>query len=448
MRALLPFLALAVACAGPGSGPRAGAAEPAKAAGPDMKEDEELGRIADGRVMSELRELADPARHAYVSQVLARVARHADPAPSKWTLRLLDTSLVSVRSGPGGYVYVTRGLLAFLGSEAELAAALAHEVAHVSSRDWRRQAEYLVRHGVEDGDVGKLEEPDRLALYARLREEEREADRLALGYLARAGYARQGLVKVIGLFAELERLAGGVRVPALLRTHPDTAARLSAIGAGAGSGEWKTREYLSRIDGLPFGEDPRDGYLYGDRYVVPNAGFELELPAAWRAQLVGRDLIAALPGKATIALVARSEHGNLEKTLSALGEPGSFGETEMGGVRAFVTKQSADSGLVSLRWVLDTPNAPFVVGLVVPQGGEDSPPVKGLLANLRKISDPALAKLGTLRVRLVTLPGASTLRSLHERQPSRTNLTTLALVNGVDPDRELPAGTLVKRIDQ
>ncbi len=122
--------------------------EPASAPSRAVDDDAELGRLADERVMSELSVLADAPLAAYVNGVLSAVARQANPTATRWTLRLLDSSHVSVRSGPGGYVYVTRGFLACLGSEAELAAALAHEVAHVSERHWRRQAEYLVKRGV------------------------------------------------------------------------------------------------------------------------------------------------------------------------------------------------------------------------------------------------------------------------------------------------------------
>ncbi len=75
-----------------------------------------------------------------------------------------------------------------------------------------------------------------------------------------------------------------------------------------------------------FGEDPRDGYLFGERYVVPNADFELTLPGAWRARLIGRDLMAALPGRGTVALVARSEHGTLQGTERALNPGAPFVE--------------------------------------------------------------------------------------------------------------------------
>jgi predicted Zn-dependent protease len=411
-----------------------------------VDDDRELGRVADDKVMSTARPYVDADLRAYVDGVLAKVARHARPTASRWSLRLLDTSEISVRSGPGGYVYVTRGLLACLGSEAELAAALAHEVAHVSKRHWRKQAEYLIRHGVEDGDIGKLQPDHRAELLSTLRREELEADALALDYLKAAGYEGSGLTRVIALFAQIERLAGGARAPEHLRTHPNTAARLAAVHQRTAPGGRRFEsEYLARIDGLQFGEDARDGYLFGDRYVVPRADFELVLPAAWRAQLVGRDLMAALPGRGTVALVARSEHGDLQATLSALG--GGFAPTTLGELRAFVAKGERAGGMVSSSWVIDTGSAPLVLAVVAPRGEEESEPVRALVAGARRISSPALRNIGTLRIRLQKLAQQRTLREVFTERPPRTNLVTFSLINGVGPDEPLDAGRVIKRVE-
>lgn len=413
-----------------------------------IDDDVTVGSALDQELLHDVPALRQRELESYVGAILAKVAEGAAPVPQRWTLRLLDTSHVSIRSGPGGFVYVTRGLLAWLGNEAELAAALAHEIAHVSRRHWRGQAEFLIAHGIEDGDLDKLERKARLELLSRLRAEELEADQLALGYLERAGYDRRGLVRVIELFSDLEREAGGVRIPAALRTHPDAAARLRAIGTrGRSGGTLRAREYLTRIEGLVFGEDPRDGYLFGERYVVPNADFELTLPGAWRARLIGRDLMAALPGRGTVALVARSEHGTLQGTERALNPGAPFVEEKRAEYRVRSARTEAEGGLVSLTYIFDTPGAPLVLAVVLPGREEHAPEIESLLAGARRIQDPALARVGPLRVRVTTLGTSTTLRKLFESNPPHTSLATFALVNGVAPDQLLPTGSIVKRID-
>lgn len=437
--------ALACAPSGPSQGP---SAVRAKQPGPDPVE-VEVGRRTDEMLLAEVKAYQDPKLQSYLDGVLARVTRAADAADHPWLLRILDTSHATVRSAPAGHVYVTRGLLAFLDSEAELAAALAHEVAHVVEHDWRTQTDFLEAHGIDDGDTSRLTRADRLSLLAKLRDDERRADARAIGLLARAGYAPDALLKVIGLFASFEREAGGNRVPPLLRTHPETAARLEALKhAVKDGGESRANEYLAAIDGLLFGEDPRTGFLYGERYVNPEADFELALPPPWRTRLVGRDLLAAMPGKATVAVLSRSEHGDLDATASALASTtsGKFEPTTLAGRRAFVALGTEEGGLVTRMALLDTAGGAYVLAVVVPTADQQSPAVKAVFDSLRPIADPALRAVKPLRIRVMALPRTMSLRQLEADKPSLTNLDTLALLNGVSSDAVLTAGTRVKRV--
>lgn len=407
----------------------------------------EVGRRTDRALLAELRAHDDPRLQAYVSSVLDRVTRQAGPVRHAWTLRILDTSYVTVRSAPGGYVYLTRGLLAFLGTEAELAAALGHEVAHVTRHHWKSRMDVLEKHGIDDGDLSRLTKEGRLELLAQSRKDEREADELARGYLERAGYPRRGLSRVVQLFGEIERLAGGQRIPPELRTHPETAARLGWLSTqGQDSGDDKKSEYLSRIDGLLFGEDPRHGYLYAERYLNPVADLELALPSPWRARLIGRDLLAVLPAEDSVAVVSRSEHGNLEATRRALEAEGmTFATATVAGRAALRGQRQEPGGVVLESALFESPNGVFVLAVVAPPGAAGA--VKAFFAGASRISEPGLANIAPLRVRLDRLARAMTLAEYAREKPCKTNLDTLALLNGVAPTTALPAGSTVKRIE-
>jgi len=411
--------------------------------------EEELGRRTDQALLAEVKPFESARLTSYVSSVLDRVAAKVGPAPRRFTVRVLDTSYVTVRSGPGGYVYVTRGLLAFLGSEAELAGALAHEVAHITRHHWRSKLALLESQGIDDGDVSRLSDDGRLKLLALMRANELEADRLAVDYLERAGYSTKGLARVIELFAAIEREAGGSRIPPLLRTHPETGARLKVLAAATGSsGEARRAEYLKQIDGLVFGEDPKHGFLFGERYVNPSADLDLPLAAPWRARLMGRDLLAAMPGGSIVALCSRSEHGNLEATRAALTSEGmSFSTTELAGRPALLGQREERGGLTTHSAIFDTPAGVFVLAVVAPSDASGTVQARRLLQGAARIEDPSLRNLPPLRVRLATLAKATTLREHTRRVTSKTNLETLSLLNGVDPGATLPAGTVVKRID-
>jgi predicted Zn-dependent protease len=446
---LLVLLALLPLGCQPAATPAPPRAEP----GPneaDSAVERELGRRTDAALLGELHVYDDPALSAYVDSVLERVTAAAAPPKRSWTLRILDTSYVTVRSAPGGYIYVTRGLLAFLGSESELAGALAHEVAHVALHHWKHKLDVLEREGIHDGDLSKLTPKGRLELLAEMRDDERAADQHAVDYLGRAGYSSQGLARVIRLFSSIEHMAGGDRIPSELRTHPATAERLREIARFAARvGADRRDEYLAHIDGLVFGEDPKHGYLFGPRYVNPEADLDLPLPAPWSARIVGRDLLAALPGANTVAFVSRSEHGDLEATRVALASGGTeLSETEVADRPAWVGRRDERSGLEMRSALLSSAAGVWVLAVVAPTDAGSKARVDALFQGARRITDPSLAHLSPLRVRVTTLASPSTLRREQAAKPSKTGLQTLALLNGADPDATLPIGTKIKRIDQ
>jgi predicted Zn-dependent protease len=411
-----------------------------------LEEDAEVGAAADRELTKSVHTYSDPKLTAYVTSVAARVGAAVNGGPKTWTARILDSSYVTVRSAPGGYLYLTRSTLAHFGSEAELAGAFAHEAAHVVERHYLTGPRFMAEKGIQAGDMSALPAVERLQLLSKLRDDERTADKLAVGYLERAGYAPQGLSRVIELFAEIERRAGGHPIPALLRTHPETSVRLAALASAPETGEWNKDEYLDQIDGLLFGDDPRNGYLYGKRYINPNADLELELGPLWRAQLIGRDLVAAVPNTSTVLVLSKSEHPGFDETRTAMGSTAP--PVTQGGLRVAFDSAAQEGGLVAKTAIIDSSDGVLVLIVVLPKSDADGPVASGVISSLKQISEPHLRAIKPLRVRLTKLERAQTLRALDADKPSRTSLSTLALLNRVDPDAELPAGTRVKRIDQ
>jgi predicted Zn-dependent protease len=408
----------------------------------------EIGRRTDQMVLAEVKPYDDEKLAAYVATVLGRVTAAANADTEHWTPRVLDSSYLSVRSAPGGYVYVTRGLLAFLGSEADLAGALAHEVAHVTLRHWKTQLDFLEARGIEDGDLSRLSREDRLALAQKLRDDELRADAEAVKILQRAGYSSQGLAHVLRVFAAFERQTGGNRAPAVFRTHPATGDRLAALAGAPNEGDTKQDAYLSTIDGLLFGTDPHHGFLYGASYVNPAADFELGLDPPWRARLVAGDLIAAVPGRSTVLVLSRSENGNLEATRDAVGHGAPFQAATIAGHRALVGRVPQEEGLISRTTLIETLAGVFVLAVISPAAYEHDAAIETTLGSLAPVTDPAMKGIRPLRIRVIRLDRTVSLRELDAEKPSKTNLDTLALLNGVEPDTKLPSGTAVKRIDE
>ncbi|MGE5304606.1 MAG: M48 family metalloprotease [Alphaproteobacteria bacterium] len=216
------------------------------------------------------------------------------------TFSILDSPIINAMALPGGYVYVTRGMLAHLENEDQLATVLAHEIGHVAARHAARQAwqqqigQGLLLGGALLGQVAGLPAQDIMniggmaaqMLFLRYsREDELEADKLSVEYTSLAGYdARQ----VIPFFQALDRMQQkeGQGVPGFFSTHPNPGDRIQRIrdAAPASAGKRITADsrYLGAIDGLVLGEDPRQGFVEGNVFYHPELGFSFPVPRGFK----------------------------------------------------------------------------------------------------------------------------------------------------------------------
>lgn len=236
----------------------------------------EIGRRADPEIQKRYGVLDDPALQVYVASVGRRLTDAPGVRAYPYRFLVVDSSEVNAFAVPGGYVYVTRGMLAALASEAELAGVLGHEIGHVSNRDGARQLTkglglQALTLGLAVASPGGRENAgawlqvmnglSSLILLGYSREDELEADGAAIRYLHLAGYDPRGVPAFLRRLRQRERL-GGVAYPGVLATHPDSATRLARAEtlaglASAGGHVAGEDEYKRRLDGLAYG-DRRD----------------------------------------------------------------------------------------------------------------------------------------------------------------------------------------------
>lgn len=230
---------------------------------------------------------------AYVDKVGRRVLAVTPVNAAGVRFVLLDTDVANAFVVPGATIFITRGLLAWLNSEAELAAVIAHEAGHLSedhaaeSRRVQRAAEQgAVVAGLFDRDAAE----ERILRYSR--EQELEADRVGFGFLVAAGYAGRAVLESQNQFDAGDRAGLLLRglPPELpdqataMETHPSSSERraaLEALGASATEGEEGRAAYLAAIDGLPFGPNGQDWQVEGTRVIHPGAGITFPRPAGF-----------------------------------------------------------------------------------------------------------------------------------------------------------------------
>lgn len=296
----------------------------------------EIGRRADPEIQKRYGVLDDAALQAYVASIGGRLVDAPGVRPYPYRFLVVDSPEVNAFALPGGYVYVTRGMLAALTSEAELAGILGHEIGHVSNRDGARQltkglglqaltlALAVVSPGGRENAgswIQVMSQLSNLILLGYSREAELEADAAAIASLHAAGYDPQGVPRVLRRLRQRERL-GGVAYPGVLSTHPDSATRIAKAETLAGlvrSGSHVIgeEEYRRRLDGLAYGER-RDGQRV--RLYAAKGGETLEdvartilgaSGAAWELALLnGMDERTLLREGQLVKYIARETRGD------------------------------------------------------------------------------------------------------------------------------------------
>jgi len=306
-----------------------------------MDEQSELaeGKKAHPQVLAEYGAVKDARLQAYVNEVGQRLAKHSHRSNLEWHFTVLDSAEVNAFALPGGYVYVTRGIMAYLGSEADLAGVLGHEIGHVTARHGaqratRQQAAGLGvlaatifgavlesggLHGAGDlaSQVSQGIAAGYIASYSR--EQELQADQLGAEYLSRVNLDPKNMIDVIELLKNQERFSADQaraegRAPAdgqtWLSSHPSSDQRLrdivqtAAQYKGSYADEGRTR-YLQAINGVAFGESREQGVTRGRNFFHEPLGFAVTVPQGFRIEN-GADALALINGEGDAALVVKT----------------------------------------------------------------------------------------------------------------------------------------------
>jgi predicted Zn-dependent protease len=265
-------------------------------------------------VLQEYSVLNNPGLQAYVNNIGQRLASHSHRSQLKWTFTVLDSPEVNAFALPGGYVYVTRGIMAYLDSEAELAGVIGHEIGHVTARHGAQRATRQQNAGLgamaatvlglvleTKGVGGATQAASQAAQQAAAgyvasysREQESQADRLGAEYLARNGYNPANMVDVIAVLKRQELFAADAaraqgRAPAApgstnyLSSHPSNDQRLADITQvaagykGQYSDDARTR-YLKAIEGMPYGSSREQGVVRGAHFFHEGLGIAITAP--------------------------------------------------------------------------------------------------------------------------------------------------------------------------
>ncbi len=435
----------------------------------------EMGRQADRDVVQSMGLYDDPEVQAYVARVGGELAARSERPGLPWTFRVVDDPTVNAFALPGGFIYLTRGILTHLDNEAEMAAVLGHEIGHVTARHSVEQVSKAQLASLGLG-VGMILSPD-LRNYGDLaqtglqllflkygRDDERQADDLGLRYMVRENYDPRQMPLVFDTLARVSQLQGQGRIPTWLSTHPAPEARAQRIAdevrTAAASTDATLVErgaYLGHVDGMVYGENPRDGFFQGNTFYHPGLGFQMSFPEGWQVSNQRQAVGAISPNRD--AVVVLSLAGRPSPAAAAQEFFAQSGIQRGNPWRGQIHGQSATAA----EFAVPRQQAPSLRGLAafVENDGrvfqllgystEDrwsrfDPAVTAAVNSFRDVTDRRILDVAPRRIAIVRLPSAMTLREFARRYPSTVDLATLAVLNQVEPDARLAAGLEVKRV--
>ena len=417
----------------------------------------------------------DPAVNAYVADLGKRMAEASERPELPWEFHVVDDAAVNAFAIPGGFIYVTRGLMSSINSEAELAGVIGHEIAHVTHRHSVQQISkaQLAQLGLGIGSIlssdiakfGQLAGAGLGLLFLKYgRDAENQADASGFRYALGQNYDVRTMPNVFVTLGRLSEASGAGKLPEWMSTHPDPGNRVEHIEKMLDTVSLDQRklivdreDYLRRIQGMTFGEDPRQGYFEGNVFYHPQMRFQMQFPSDWKTQNLPQAVVAVSPNQDAIIQLGLAGQTPPDQAarqfLSQQGvQAGNTSTSSINGLPAASsyfqaqTEQGTIQGIVSF---ISYGGKTFGLMGYTPAGklGAYDQVFQSTIRSFDQLRDRSKIEVSPAKVELVKLNQSMTLEQFNSRYPSTISLQELAIINDLeDPGASLQAGTLVKRI--
>ena len=443
-----------------------------------MSESQEvaIGRKNDAQVKKEYHVYGSKPLQEYVDRVGQKLAKQSHRPNLQYHFTVLDTPEINAFALPGGYIYITRGIMAYLNSEAELAAVLGHEIGHVTARHGVRQ-----QSAAQAADIGltiasifvpQLNTPGasnviNLASGALLsgygREHELEADRLGAIYLARSEFDPQAIIKIIGVLKnqelqdeQLAKQEGREprRYHGLFATHPDNDTRLQQAVGEAGKQtvahpvEGRS-EFLSAIEGMVFNENSDQGVVRNNRFYHDELGMTLQFPETWQVHNKPDAVVAISPqGEAQMLMKmgGKASGTPVEYARRLAGYSAQIQAIEVNGLPAALIDLPDSVGSV-----IFLNKQAFVLqgkGKTKPNLAAHRDQILGAIRSFRAMTAEERKLVKPLTIHVITVRAGDTYAKLAQKSPlGKSAENYLRLINAQYPNGEPQPGQRIKIVE-
>lgn len=461
-----------------------GGGEVPSASSPITQQEAQMGAQYHPQFVAEFGGAMSGPHAQYIEQVGKKIALQSGlgNAESAFTVTLLNSPVHNAFAVPGGYVYTTRQLVTLMNNEAELAGVMGHEVGHVAARHSQRRQQTAQRNSILGvlGAIGSsvllgnsgagdllsrtfLQGSQMLTLRFS-RQQELEADDLGILYLSRAGYDPRAMSTVLGSLAAQNaldaRIAGrNASVPEWASTHPDPASRVRTAAAKAQgfTGNALNRDtFLTRIDGLLYGDDPAQGVIEGSRFTHPELMLSFTAPQGFTMINSTRAVsINGQGGQAQLSMAAYN--GNLDayvrSVFAAIGgqnsnlAPSNMQRTTINGLAAAIgtarvnnNNGQVDVTVVAYEFARDRA---YHFAAITPAGR--SAVFNPMFNSMRRITQAEASAVVPRRIQVVTVARGDNVASLARRMDYTTaQVERFRVLNALGANEEVTPGQRVK----
>ena len=443
-----------------------------------------MGQEADPQIIAQYGMYENKALQDFITEKGKAMAAVSHRPQLDYKFRILDSEILNAFAVPGGYVYFTRGIMAHFNDEAQFAGVLGHEIGHITARHSvvQQRNAMLGQLGIIAGLVIAPE----FAQFAETasqglgllflkfgRDDERQGDQLGVEYSTKIGYDAH---QMANFFTTLERQgtkAGAAELPEFLSTHPNPGDRHNTVEKLAT--EWQNKlnlktpstnrnAYLKRIEGLVYGEDPRQGFLENSVFYHPELKFQFPVPQGWNYQNTPQRVqMAPADGKALMYLTL-ARGNSLEEAARAMAQANGLQivqlqQTTVNGLEAVVMmadavpqqQQQQQQPLRTLSYFIKQGSNMYqILGVSTSQ---NFPAYQNAFLNtmrgFRELTDAAKINRQPERIRIKTLASSSTLeQALKTYNMPSSRYEELAILNGMQLKDQLEKGTMIKVIGQ
>ena len=441
-----------------------------------MSEQQEIaiGQQYDTEVRQQMPPYDDAELQRYVQGVAMKLAAASHRPELPWHFTVVDVAAVNAFALPGGYIYMTRGILGYLNDEAQLAGVLGHEIGHVTARHAAQQYTRatggqlgLIALGIfvpEARPFGQLAEAGLSLLFLKHgRDDELQSDRLAVEYLAKTGWDPDAVPAFLNTLARLNEETDRAGVPNWLSTHPQPGARVAEARAAIqklgvpATGRTDREQYLRQIDGIIFGDNPREGLVRDGEFLHAGMLFALRFPADWKVNNSAAQVVAQDPkgNRLMLLQLEQATGGNIEQVAVAAMQKRGLQLVDgrrgrINGLEAFVGTyrgQMQNVGEVGVRGahIAHGGRLFLLVGLA-PADAFNAAVAEfdRSIGTFRPMSRGEAEDIRPNRVRLYTVRQGDTWQGIAERHGGVVPASTLAIINDHAPGDPPRAGARIK----